>query len=122
MNQTLVIEPPYSLLMLEDVRGGTPPESLERSMFAATRSCLLVACQAAVAGQTTVELITEVGDAKPLLHARYETWLESPSLVLALRSAELATYTTIPVDAPETHVSIHSDSYENPSYIQIVLQ
>jgi hypothetical protein len=122
VNRTLVVEPPYSLLMLEDVVGGTPPESFEGAMFAATRSCLIFGCQATVDGPTTVELMTDVGGRRSLLSARYETVLETPSRAVALRSAELKTYAEILVASDATRVSIFSDSYEHPSHIQILLE
>lgn len=118
MSKRLVIAPSNSLLFLEDINGGTPPEPIWGAKILATPSCISFVCLPDVDGPTEIE-IGPFDEIKPGPHLMFEGDLETPSRTVAVTAVDLERVLRVDVAHQITKVRIWYSHLKWPDKVTI---
>jgi hypothetical protein len=125
MIESARLAPPYSIVFIEDVSGGEVPDFTERSLIAATGSCIMVCTLCEIDGATEF-LLGPRSEVDPGTQPVFQGQLETPSRKLAIFSVPVAVgsgfgdivlETSVPRD--ETIISIWANRPTEPDQIII---
>lgn len=108
MINTVKVAPSNSLVLVEDVDGGSPPESLNNALIAATDTCVAIGCLSECDGETEISLrsLAELAmDADP----NFTGSLLVPTNRLAVRDI----YGSILIEAPVAGSSVQLKIWTN---------
>jgi hypothetical protein len=111
------IAPPYSLVLIEDARGGEIPTSMANgSLIASTDSCVAVGCRSEVDGDSEF-ILGETRDVDPGDQPRFQGTLKTPSLRIAIRSMVDQTILEMPVPQNETMIRVWVNDPNEPNRV-----
>jgi hypothetical protein len=111
------IAPPYSLILIEDARGGEIPASMANgSLIASTDSCVAVGCRSEVDGDSEF-ILGETRDVDPGDQPIFQGTLKTPSLRIALRSVVDQTILEMPVPQNETMIRVWVNDPNEPNRV-----
>lgn len=114
----LRVVPPNSLILVEDSNGGDIPTSMNRSLVAATNSCIAVGCRTEVDGETEINFEhcsnIDTGD-----QLEFEGLLQTPSRKIVVRTTHGVTLLEMPVAATETKLRIWANDPNEPDRLTI---
>ncbi|HEU0067726.1 MAG TPA: hypothetical protein VFQ26_00505 [Nitrospiraceae bacterium] len=112
------VAPPNSLILVEDSSGGDASTSMNRSLIAATDSCIAVGCRAEDDGETKISLgycsSVDTGD-----QLAFEGLLQTPSRTVVVRTTHNVTLLEMPVAATETTLRIWVNDPKEPDRITV---
>jgi hypothetical protein len=111
---------PNALLLLSDLGGGKPPDTMRGLLIASTPTCIAIGCMSDCNGKTevTIGAAREFGLSEP---PAFEGELESPSRALAVQTVLGKTILKAPVHHSKTQVRIWVNHPSEPNKITIAL-
>jgi hypothetical protein len=112
MTQQIKISPLNSLLFIEDVKGGIPPEPIWGANILSTPSCISFACFPEVDGPTEIT-IGPSSEVRPGPILLFDGDLETPSRVVIISGVEIGRVLSVAVAHPKTKVKIW---YSHPKW------
>lgn len=117
MRQQIKISPVNSLLFIEDVSGGIPPEPLWGAKILSTPSCISFACFPEQDGPTEIT-IGPMNEIEPGPFLVFEGNLETPNRKVIISGVEVATVLSVDVAHPKVKVRIW---YSHPKWPEKVV-
>lgn len=117
---TLMIAPPNSMVLIEDVGGGTPREMARSERIAATPSCILVGCRVYQDGDTELAL----GPARDVPHEGatvFDGVLETPNGALRIATIAGTVLASQTVGAPNIRVRVWTNHATEPDRVSVGL-
>jgi hypothetical protein len=120
MASTIRIAPPYSLIFISDLDGGTSPECIGGKSLWATPSCIAVGCLMFQDGETEVTL-GPVREVDPGGSPVFDGMLETPNKSVIVSTAEHETLLDVRVPNTSTRVRIWSNHPTEPDKVVVGL-
>lgn len=113
---TRKVAPPYSFVVIDDSRGGTPPETQTFGSFLATPSCLLVSCMMFQDGDTEITL-GPAGEVRQEGALAFDGVLETPNRVIWITTAEGDVVAKQSVEALNTRIRVWTNHPKVPDRV-----
>ena len=121
MASTIRIAPPYSLVFISDLDGGTSPECIGETCLWATPSCIAVGYLMFQDGETQVTL-GRAQEVNPGGRPVFDGLLETPNKPVIVSTAEHETLLDIRVHNTSTRVRIWSNHPTEPDKVVVGLR
>lgn len=118
---SLKIAPPYSIVLINDSRGGVVPAFERDKLVMATDSCIAVTCWPEVDGKTEF-IMGDARDVTPGNPPAFEGEVSTPSRRIVLETAERKTLLEMPTSQPTTKIQIWTNRTKDPDRIIIGLE
>src|SRR5262245_8735810 len=111
MAQTITVAPSSSLILVMDHAGGVIPETMSRSLVAATPTCIAVGTLSEHDGETSISLSDEGMPSGLGVAPKFDGVLKTPSKILSVCSVldHVLLETSVPSDETRVQVWAHDD-------------
>jgi hypothetical protein len=120
MSSSIEVAAPNALLLISDVGGGAPPDTMLEGLFASTPSCIAVGCMSDTNGKTQVTVGT-TQELRPLDPPAFDGQLETPSRAISIWTVEDVTILQTAVSHQKTRVRVWVNHPSEPNEVVIAL-
>ncbi|MBM3529055.1 MAG: hypothetical protein FJX62_13280 [Alphaproteobacteria bacterium] len=120
MQRSTKISPPNSIVFVEDLKGGEPPNPIWGATILATPSCISVACYPEQDGPTEIAL-GNVPDVDPGFEPEFDGYLETPSRIVVVSTVDQKVVLDVPAPASKSRLRIWRNHPKWPTKVNIGL-